>query len=166
MRSEYDRLVNAKWQALDHETVFAVDMVTVEKFLRAGWLAHMKTPFIYKVKETSGNRQTWCRGLVFYVNPADGWKEISHSLSHWITYKKGWKDHGEEHLRCERDLTNLAIEKFVGKAPPPEKPKPDAAWRRYEKVLDGIDRWEKKLSRAQNALAKLRKQQKYYERKL
>lgn len=46
------------------------------------------------------------------------------------------------------------------------KPKPDVQSVRFQRILNNIRNWETKFKRASNALKKLRKQKKYYEKVL
>src|SRR5215831_12252437 len=51
----------------------------------------MKRPLKIPVKITTGNRETWVRRGVFYVNPKNrtalqaGWHDMVHSVSHYCT---------------------------------------------------------------------------------
>jgi hypothetical protein len=49
-------------------------------------------------------------------------------------------------------------------APQPQKPKPDIKQVRHQRLLQRIKQWETKRKRAENALRKLKRQVKYYER--
>lgn len=160
--NEYDRLVNRKWQSLPHETIFAVDKKMAEKFVKKSWRKIMKGKFPYKIEFTSGNRHTWVYRNVCRINPDKGWKEIVHLWSHYLGRRKRFKPHGNEHLCVERDCTDLAIAEFVGKQTP-EKPKPSVTETRAANVDKRLLAWQRKLKRAQTAIQKLKRQQKYYQ---
>src|SRR5215831_2526558 len=66
----------------------------------------------YAFKLTSGNRYTWTRRGVFYVNPDQddyrfrGWKGICHDIAHWAGRKlyPGAKPHDARTAFIERKL--------------------------------------------------------------
>jgi hypothetical protein len=165
MREEYDRLVNNKWKALPPEMAKNVDKEYAAKFVKKAWRAKMKTKFPFKIAYTSGNRNTWVRGMVCYINTEKGWDEIVHLWSHFIGRRKRLKPHSNAHLVIERDFTDLAIAEFVGKMSE-TKPKASGPEKRAESVRKRIEAWEKKLNRAKNALKKLNRQKAYYDKTL
>ena len=145
----------------------------------------MGKSFKGKVKITSGNRHTWIRGDVFYVNPDQrcwngrgGWPEIVHHLAHYCQRRRypRAKPHSEQELYLERDLTDYVIDNnFLEGALKKEPKKPLTALEKtslkYEKTEKAIGRANKKLKhlnsqvlRTENRLKKLAKQKKYYEK--
>jgi len=129
----------------------------------------------YEFKLTSGNRYTWTRRGVFYVNPAqhqwgvgNGWQTIVHNIAHWAGRKlyPGAKPHDHRTAFIERKLAEHVVNSgwLDGKLKREPKPKPeiDRVALRAARVEASIKRWESKRKRADNALKKLRRQQRYY----
>jgi len=120
---------------------------------------------------TSGNRHTniW-RGV---VNPNEnnfyGWHEIVHSVSHWAQrHYWGGESHGPRHVWIEKELVDYAVANFLDcqlKSRAKPKPLTNKTDVRAQRVASGIKRWEAKIRRAQNALRKLRRQERYYARR-
>lgn len=112
---------------------------------------------------TSGNRYTRRRGI-WYVNPERGWKDLVHVLSHY-TERSG---HNGKHARMERRMIREVKRRgwLDGSLKRPEKPveRRDPRQDRYARVLARIESWEAKQKRAANALKKLYRQKRYYER--
>jgi hypothetical protein len=129
----------------------------------------MGRAFTGKWKLTSGNRYTWPRRGVFYVNAEAGWWRLVHDLSHHIHHRKhpGKKPHDFRHAFVERELIKEVVSRgwLDGKLRRPERPEPDVTAIRHQRVLEAIARWERKAKRAETALRKLRRQRAYYERK-
>jgi hypothetical protein len=128
-----------------------------------------------RFKITSGRRITWPRKGVWYVNPNErrgggqgGWAEIVHSVSHWAQrhYWPRENPHGPRHVWIEKELTDYAVKNLVGgQLKRPEKAKADPVEMRSARVGAAIKRWEAKKRRAETALRKLRKQERYYGRR-
>jgi hypothetical protein len=125
----------------------------------------------YKFKLTSGRRHGGVRGGTWYVNPNLhrhwGWHHLVHQVSHWAKrhYWPKAPDHGLCHAWVEAELANYAINNLIeGQLRRPEKPKADPVVVRRERVDAAIKRWEGKKRRAENALRKLRRQERYYGR--
>jgi hypothetical protein len=132
------------------------------------------------VQVTSGNRYSWVRGGIVKVNPDRGWKSLVHDLSHWAhKYSNtGDKPHDSSHARMELRMIKRVVSSgwLDGSLKTPEAaPEPAAdpsadrqALRllRAARIDDRIERWEAKAKRAERALAKLRRQARYYQRTL
>jgi len=137
----------------------------------------MKRPLRMSLKITSGNRNTWPRGGVFYVNPKctgwtggpdPGWQDIVHHVSHYCHHRlfPGHKPHDGRgtHAFLERSMIDYVVKsgfldgKLKSKPKAPKVVK-DPAVLKAERRAAAIVRWERKLKRAQNALRKLRTQQ-------
>ncbi|PWT73952.1 MAG: hypothetical protein C5B60_07520 [Chloroflexi bacterium] len=128
------------------------------------------------VKLATGNRLTWRRNGIFYVNPNrrkngnidQGWKDIVHLVSHFVHWKKypTHKPHHPTHAWTERCMIEHVVksgwlEGKLKRKPKPVKPEPTAADRAAAKLanLDArIKRWESKRRRAETALQKLARQ--------
>ena len=126
-----------------------------------------------KFKITSGNRYTEIRSGVWYVNPNQGnhwgWHQIVHGVSHWAQrhYWPQADGHGALHAWLEAELANYAITNFLG-GQLGQKPKPkvvDKIAVRAAAVVKRIKAWEAKRKRADTALRKLRRQERYYGRR-
>ena len=179
---DWERLVNSKWPE-------NLPIPTEQEAVAGAKLLYRKgmgRPFKGKVKLTSGNRHTWIRGGVLFVNPDQrcwngrgGWAEIVHHLAHYCQrrlYPRA-KPHSSKELYLERDLTDYALEKgFLEGALKKEPEKPvkltasDKYGLKYEKTEKAICRANEKLKklnsqarRTENRLKKLVKQKKYYE---
>lgn len=119
------------------------------------------------VRVTSGNRYTWTRRGVLYVNPEKGWTHLVHDLSHYAHRRKNphLKPH-EGHAWLEREMIEHVISRgwLDGKLKREQKPSVNPTVGRYTRLCERIERWERKLQRAQTALKKLRKSKARYDR--
>jgi len=167
----WDRLVNSKWPA--DKNLIPTDQEAIRGAKRL-YKKAMGRPWKGEVKITSGNRHTWIRRRVMFVNPNyrwhRGWPGIVHDLSHWAHHKKNPNDrpHSSKQAYIERDLVDyLLAQGWLDGAlkPKPSKPKPDIVVLRYQRILDREARWKSKLSRAENALTKATKERRDYERR-
>lgn len=120
-------------------------------------------------KTTTGNRHTWPNGGVFYVNPnwrgMYGWHGIVHNVSHWIGHHYWPKEgaHSPRHVWIEAELADYAIKNLIGgQLRRPEKPKADPITKRAERVAARLKKWQTRKRRAENAIRKLRRQERYY----
>ena len=168
----YDRLVNSRWPE-------PCPAPTPEEAMRGAkrlYRVAMGRPWTGKVKMTSGQRYTWIRGGVFYINPDEtsprgGWQEIVHSISHYCHRRlhPNAKPHDAKQVYLERDLTKYVIEHgwLNGKLKPKtvDKPPRDIVKKRYERILAREQSWARKFSRAQRALAMAALERKIYEKK-
>src|SRR5205085_9451744 len=108
------------------------------------------------VRLTSGNRRTGRTRTGWAVNPAGGWHDLVHVLSHYACPGA----HGGAHARMELRLIKQVLRRgwLDGRLKPvskPPVPPVDQRAVRYQRVLAGIARWEAKLRRAERALARL-----------
>lgn len=135
----------------------------------------MGKPFRGKVKPTNGNRHTWVRGGVLYVNPdrrKGGWHELVHAISHLAARRLYGEAHGPRHAWIERQLIDHVVTNgwLDGKLRRPGKivVKDSAAAIRSKltTITSKTKRWQTKAKRAKTALAKLERQRKYYERQI
>lgn len=127
-----------------------------------------------RFEPTSGNRYTWPRRGVFYVNPDcngrdfGGWKGIVHGISHWAGRRlyAGAKPHDHRVAYIERVLTEHVVTNgwLEGKlrSEPKAKPPRDLKRERYERTLAAIKRWDSKRRRAETALRKLESRRRRY----
>jgi hypothetical protein len=166
----YNRLVNAKWPSplpvpSDQEAITGAKRL---------YRKAMGRPWKGEVKVTSGNRATWVRRGTLYVNPNEsgrGWQEIIHSISHLAHLRLNPRDkpHTSKQAYIERDLTDYAMANgfLTGALKSKVKPKvkKDDIIERHERLMKRETGWETKLNRAQNALKKIQKERRAYERR-
>ena len=176
----WNRVVNSKWPSnmpvpTDQEALSGARRL-YKKATGKRWTG--------KVKITRGNRHTWIRwdGDVdgsrrnqvdtLFVNPnkfGRGWREIVHSIAHLAHHELNYNDrpHTHKQLYIERDLTDFVLASgwLNGKLKAPAKAKPDVIAIRYNRMLARKINWTKKLKRAQNAVRKIDKEIKDYERR-
>lgn len=165
--AEYNRIVETIWaEQSTREQRRNVHPNLAKNFVRAFYRQIMKKPFPYELRIGTGNRRTWCRWGVFTVNPEQGWHDINHDMGHWLERQLTGDAHSDQQLRFERDGAALICRRFLRDEPYVEpKKERDMISIRAARVDAGIERWEKKLKRAQNALRKLNKQKRYYDKK-
>lgn len=163
-----------------------VPALTEDEAIRAAkrlWRYALGTTFEGPVKVTSGNRRNrieWLGSVRrIVVNPDRGWKHLVHELSHWFDYvANGTSKHGKHHARFEAKLVREVVARgyLDGKLATPAKveaaalPAEDRKRAEQRKKLDALlaraARWESKRKRAENALAKIHRSARYYEKAL
>ncbi len=138
-----------------------------KSFVRAMWKQEMGGKLPWKLRIGSGNRRTWMNDFVFTVNPDQGWHDINHDMSHFIERRGSGRAHTDNQVRLESAGARLIVRRFLRDDPyvDPKKGR-DRVAERAARVDNGIPRWESKLKRAVNALRKLKKQQRYYDKVL
>jgi len=180
-RKEWYRRVNASWPQ-------GIPPLTAEEGVRAAKRLYrfgMRRTWRGDVIVTSGNRNTWIRyrrvarpdgthgwRLTLYVNPEKGWHELVHALSHYChdhTAPAEDQGHTAAHARAEMRMIKEVVRRgwLDGKLKDEPKPEPEPVDPRavkMERTAASIERWEKKLRRAENALKKLRRSQRAMER--
>jgi len=176
--SDWYERVNAQWPA-------EVPALTAEEAVKAAkslYLCAMGQRFEGEVKITSGNRYSWIRRNVMFVNPdrretiGGGWAALIHDLSHYAHrhVNPGVKPHSREHARLELKMVKHVLAsgwlegklKPLSKVEPPAPSKDDERVKRYERVLASIRRWETKAKRAETYLKKLNRSKRMLERHL
>lgn len=167
-RSEWYRRVNASWPT-------PVPQLTAEEAVKAArklWRWGMGENWVGPIEVTSGNRYTWVRRGVLYVNPRS-WDRFVHDVSHllWYSANRGQaKPHDKGHARFELKIRKEVLRRgwlagaLKAKARAPQPKGGDARLVRYRSVVVRMERWQAKLARAKRALAKLQRAQRYYER--
>lgn len=136
------------------------------KFVGKPWQGEWRT--------TSGNRYSWPRRGVYYINPnkpetvGGGWQALVHDLSHYINdrTRPQHRGHGIWHASLEREMVAYVISSgwLDGKLRSKAKT-PSARPSSLARIEVRIKNWESKQRRAENALAKLYRQRRYHERK-
>lgn len=144
-----------------------------ERAARRLWRFALGETYDGKVRVASGNRYNWFRHGELVVNPGRGWRALVHDLSHYFVSRENpaMRSHSKFHAKFEAKLIREVLRRgwLEGKLKTPEKPAPtlqDKRRHELELIEAGIDRWQKKLTRAERAIAKLRKRQRYYEKAL
>jgi hypothetical protein len=178
MAANYDN-VNAVWPenapSPSPQEALAAARKLVKLALTLGREGSPPKKFTGPFKLTSGNRYSWTRRGVFYVNPnhrdghfTNGWDGLVHDISHWAGRRlyADYDPHDHRHAFIERTLAEHVVKSgwLDGKLKRPEKPKPpiDRTAVRAARVDRQIATWERKAKRAEVALKKLYRQQKYY----
>lgn len=168
-RREWYRRVNAAWPAV-------VPELTAEEAVRAFRRLYrfaFKQTFTGRLRVTSGNRRTGrgyrrVEGVLYrfwYVNPAHGWKDLVHILSHYA--ERG--AHGGKHARMELRMIKQVVRRgwldgVLKAVPKPVPPPIDVRAARQARLQQRLVRWEVKQRRAVTAIRKLHRQLRYYER--
>jgi hypothetical protein len=157
--------VNAEWPT---EVPALTPQEAVSAARRLYWFG-MKKAWKRSIKLTSGNRFTWIRSGVLYVNPDKGWRALVHDISHLVHYHlhPNLSGHDWRHAHLERAMVSLVVSKgwLEGKLRRKPKPKPKREEVRHGRIIARIKAWETKRKRAENALMKLNKQKAYYDKK-
>lgn len=169
-RREWYRRVNAAWPA-------NVPALTADEAIRAARKLYrfgMRRTWTGDVVVTSGNRYTWIRGGVLYVNPERGWHGLVHLMSHYCHDRTHPETHGHNaaHARAELRMIKEVVRRgwLDGKLRTPEKQEPtavtplDSRIMRRQRIEQRIKRWTTKAKRADTALRKLRRQLRAIER--
>jgi len=174
--------VNETWKLIGVEPCVwsstPADFKIASIAVKALWKKEMRTKFPYKLKETSGNRDTWCHdGITFLINSSKGWAEIIHSLSHWVGYAKNFKrPHCAEHATLEYRMVKLVADKNWVEISNQELAKPktvvNVVAKNYSKLLSRQENLNKRkkhylsnIKRVENSLKKVKVKIKTYERK-
>lgn len=163
---DYGRVMGKAWDGVSGKQMRNVWPTHAKSYIRAFWKSQTGRKFPYKIRIGSGNRDTWLSSGVFTVNPDQGWHDINHDMSHFVHRRMTGKAHAGGHMSRERDGAALIRKRFLEEGPPPVKPKENLIEKRAASVDRRIVGWEKKLKRAKTALKKLKKQKRYYVKKL
>lgn len=134
-------------------------------------------PFGGRVEVTSGNRYTYIRGGVLYVNPNyrgyGGWHELVHGLSHHLARKlhghlSSYKPHSHHHAFIERQMIEHVVKSgwLEGKLRSPTKTKAPVSLQeaRAARVMARLVAKEKAMARLEKQIKKLRIKARYYEK--
>src|ERR1051325_1388053 len=116
--------VNAEWPT-ELPALTAQEAISAAKRLfRFG----TKTTWHRSIKVTSGNRYTWVRSGVLYVNPDRGWRALVHDMSHLVHHRlhPHLSGHDFRHAHLERSMVALVVSKgwLEGRQRGEPKPKP------------------------------------------
>ena len=173
-REFYDRLVNSKWPSQIPVPTNQEAITGAKRLYRKA----MGRPWTGEVKITSGNRDTYVRRGTLYVNPDQSsyectrsWRGIVHGLSHWCHWRLhggNAKPHSDKQAYLERDLTDYVLGHgfLTGALKSKAKAKAkDIVVVRYERLAEREEAWKSKMNRARNALSKVKKERRTYERR-
>jgi hypothetical protein len=170
-RREWYERVNAAWPA-------TLPALTADEAIRAARRLYRfvrRRTFDGQVKTTSGNRYSYIRNGVLYVNPDRGWHDLVHDLSHYFHARlSDAKPHASDHARLELRMAKEVVRrgwldgtlKTPARAPRAKPSADDVRRQKYARILARAKAWESKRKRAETALKKLRRQAAYYERTL
>ena len=172
MAEKYQR-VNDAWGMPPHQLPAPTEQEAIAAMRRLYRLA-MGKAFDGDWVITSGNRFTWparnrkTSRREFRVNAGAGWWRMVHDLSHYISRRKHpkAKPHGPQHAFIERELIEHVVKSgwLAGALRKPEKPKPDRKAAAQDRIEARLANWQRKLTRAQRAIARLSRKQRYYQR--
>lgn len=170
-RMAYEQ-VNGSWPA-DVPPVTPREATTAARRL---WRRFMGRPFGGKVKHDPKLRGRSVilavdpdRRLAMYVGTRHGWRGLVHSMSHRVHARlhggPNYREHDYRHHWLEKQMVLHVLEQgwLTGRLRPPEKPPApvrDPAVVKLERVEARAKAWQRKLRRAQTALAKLERQRK------
>lgn len=144
------------------------------------WAMGRPVDRLSKTAITSGNRYAtrvgWDGNVrCYYLNPDQGWKNFIHHLSHDLDYLANSEvGHSKHHARFERRMIAEVVKrgyldgrlKDAEPAPAPIVTAEETKLKRLERIAQLAHAWERKQSRATNAIAKLTKERKRIERAL
>lgn len=168
------RKVNGAWPEGELPKPTGPEAITACRLLYRKFLGR---PFRGPFKLTSGNRHTWPRSGVFYVNPdhwrdhGGGWRALVHSMSHlvWRRMFPNASGHATGHAHLEKQMVDHVVmsgwlDGKLRRAPRVkiEKPQLDIKQVRLTRINARIEKWITREKRAKTALAKLRRQAKGY----
>lgn len=151
VRKEWYARVNACWPA-------DVPALTAPEAIRAGRKLYrfaMGDTWQPEPVVSSGNRHTWIRHGVMYVNPERGWLSLVHNLSHALCDADG--PHGADHARLEMRMIKHVVKSgwlagALKDKPKPARPESDTRVVKYARTLACLGLWERKHKRAENAI--------------
>ena len=164
---DYELVVERVWRKATSKQLRNVHPNLAKSFVRAMWKQEMGGKLPWKLRIGSGNRRTWMHDFVFTVNPDQGWHDINHDMSHFIERRGSGGLHTDNQVRLEGAGARLIMRRFLRDEPYVDPKKGlDRVAQRATRVDNGILRWESKLKRAANALKKLKRQKRYYDKAL
>lgn len=167
----WDRWVNNKFDG-QHPVLSGQESILAARKL---YRHAMGKAWTGKVELTSGNRYTWVRRGVLYVNPNQrgrGLREMIHDLSHYAHSRLHPKDapHSIRQARLERNMADFALtrgwpEGALRREPAAAPQKPDAVKLRYARMVRRRDRWAADAERAKRLQVKAAREVRDYERR-
>lgn len=163
-RREWYSRVNATWP----KDLPALTAGEAERAARRLYRFVLRKTYVGRVHVSSGNRYSAVRYGSMTVNPSRGWKDLVHELSHSL---RPDLPHSGDHARLEIRMAKEVLRRGWLSGSLKDEPEAPAApadkrRKRLEQLLSGVVRWERKLSRAQNALKKLRSKLRRLEREV
>lgn len=179
-RDLWDRFVNNRFDGAQPVLSPEESIAAARKLYRHAF----GKAFPGRVELTTGNRYTWVRRGVLYVNPdkreghTRGLRSIIHDLSHFAHSRLNPRDapHSKRQARLEQRLAKFALarnwhEGGLRKPEPAAKPEPepkakvDPVVARYRRMVSRRDRWARELERAKRLYAKAESEVRTYERR-
>lgn len=167
-RAEWYSRVNGAWPE-------SRPPLTAEEAVRAGRKLYRRfrgKPCRLPTVVTSGNRYSGVRFGELRVNPAQGWRDFVHSLSHnfyWLDSSD--KPHAKSHARLElRMIKHVVRSGWLSGAlkskPRAERPPEDPRALRLQRTQAALKRWRSKARRAATAIKKLERRERALAREL
>lgn len=160
-RREWYRRVNAAWP----QPLPALTAGEAVRALRRLYRFAFKRTLQAQVKVTSGRRETQRRHLVWYVNPAQGWSDLVHVLSHYAERSGHNGRHARMELRMIREVVRRGWLDGRLRDPVTVTPPRDRVAERAVRAQAGLERWERKQRFAARKVSAYRRRVRYYERK-
>lgn len=120
LRQAYDRIMGKAWRGYTHKNR-PMSFAEARAAVRAIWKMHYpKRKFPWKqIARTSGNRYTWARRGVLFINDGDSWEKINHDFSHLCWNRspdqrgRSRRPHCDRHLEMERLGAELLKKRFI-----------------------------------------------------
>ena len=164
-KREWYRRVNDAWP----EVVPPLSAVEAVRAVKRLYRFAMKRTWQGAVKIATGNRYTWIRRGVLFVNPAKGWKETVHLLSHYCAHQSipDEPGHGAAHARFELRMIKEVVKRGWLSGSLGQVAVPVVRDRRsegLERLHTRLARWEAKQRRAATAIRKITRQLRARER--
>jgi hypothetical protein len=95
------------------------DFKLAKRFIKEIWKEVLEKDFPYPMHPlpVTGNRHTWIRNGVLYINCEKGWQNINHAIGHLMAYKKypNKRPHSVENAWLEVRGAKLVVEKYLNK---------------------------------------------------
>ena len=159
--------VNDAWGGRTLPPLTGPEAIGAAKRLYRKWMGRAFTKLRGKWTVASGNRRN--RLWAWTVNPARGWRDLVHHVSHYVHSRQhpNAPAHGLGHSFIEGEMIAHVIASgwLDGKLKREPKPKPDAKTIRHARARARLARWEARARRAGRAIAKLKRTVAYYERR-
>lgn len=168
----YER-VNAAWPAGTLPALTGPEAIRAAKKLYRFAIGHT---WRGEVRLTTGNRATWERGGVLYVNASRGWSSLVHLMSHLADVWQRPRDHGHDnqHAKLELRMVKEVVRRgwLDGKLkdkPRTVKPPPtpqEALGLKYARAAAALRRAQTRLKRATTLHRKALRRMTYYARRV
>ncbi len=170
--AQYYAKGNSLWPDPLPELTFPEAVRAARKLYR--YVLGRKCPWVFK--QVHGRLNTWVYSGCLNINLAGdwqhkGWADLVHSLAHLCHNRipDHDKPHSKEHARLEIRMIKEVLKRgwLAGALKDKLTTAPaDARVKELERIAAAKSRWERKMKRAQTALKKLTRRERYYQRAL